>query len=83
MAQHNFQSLMLEFMGTFFITFASSFGMTVLNNKQIDENGFGIMSAFIVMIFTWLAKNITLAQFNPCLTILLVVLKKLKVLFLN
>ena len=83
MAQSNFQSLLLEFLGTFFITFSSSFSFTVLSNKQIDQNGMGLVSAFIIMIFTWMAKNITLAQFNPCITVLLVILKKLKVNLIN
>lgn len=81
MIKANFKSIMLEFLGTFFITFVSSFGYTVTNNEQIDLNGLGLMIGFVIINLTWMAKNVTLAQFNPLITILLLILKRIKVIF--
>ena len=81
MIKLNFKSIFLESIGTFFIVFTCSFGFTVFNNHQIDETGLGLLNGFITMIMTWLARNDTMAQFNPLLTILLLLLKKIKVHF--
>jgi len=80
MIKINFKSIFLEAIGTFFIVFTCSFGFTVFNNKQIDETGLALLNGFVTMIMVWLARNATMGQFNPLITILLLLLKKIKVL---
>jgi glycerol uptake facilitator-like aquaporin len=79
MIKLNFKSIFLESLGTFFIVFTCSFGFTVYNNNQIDETGLALLNGFVTMIMVWLARNSTMGQFNPLLTILLLLLKKIKV----
>ena len=79
MIKLNFRSIFLEALGTFFIVFSCSFGITVYENKQIDEIGLALLNGFTTMIMVWLARNATMGQFNPVLTILLLLLKKIKV----
>ena len=79
MIKLNFKSIFLEALGTFFIVFTCSFGVTVFNNNQIDEIGLALLNGFVTMIFVWLARNSTMAQFNPLITVLLLLLKKIKV----
>jgi glycerol uptake facilitator-like aquaporin len=83
MIKVNFRSLFLEFSGTFFIVFTCSFGFTVFNNDQIDEAGLALLNGFVTMIFVWLSRNATMAQFNPILTLLLLLIKKIKVGFVK
>ena len=79
MIKLNFRSIFLEGVGTFFIVFTCSFGFTVYNNDQIDEIGLALLNGLITMVFVWISRNATLAQFNPIITILLLLLKKIKV----
>ena len=79
MIKINFRSIFLEGLGTFFIVFTCCFGFTVFNNDQIDEMGLALLNGFITMIFVWLARNATMSQFNPVITLLLLLLKKIKV----
>ena len=83
MIKLNFKSIFLEALGTFFIVFSCSFGFTVFKNNQIDELGLGLLNGFITMIMAWLARNDTMAQFNPLITILLLILKKIKVISIH
>lgn len=75
----SFKNCLLEFLGTFTMVFFSSFGYSVFKSDQISVLGMGLLNGFNLMIFTWICKDVTLAQFNPLITLLLLILKKIKV----
>lgn len=71
------QKLLLEFIGTFSLTYVSSWTLIYTDLNSMTRNGVGLAQALVLTGFIWFGLNISGAHYNPALTIALVVIKQI------
>ena len=72
------EKLTMEFLGTLFGVYFTGMGLMQLATKQIDLLTFSIMCFAVYSTLAWIGKNVSLAQFNPAVSLSLVTTHHLK-----
>jgi aquaporin Z len=74
----NSKKLILEFMGTFSLTYVGSWAVIFTDLNALTRNGVALAHAIILTAFIWIGADISGAHYNPALTLTLVVLGRME-----
>lgn len=70
------KKLIMEFMGTFALTFIGSWSIIYADLNMITRNGVALCHAVALTGFIWLGAGISGAHYNPALTLAMVIIKR-------
>ena len=74
----NAKKLILEFMGTFSLTYVGSWAVIFTDLNALTRNGVALAHAIVLTAFIWIGAGISGAHYNPALTLTLVVLGRME-----
>ena len=69
--------LVVEFLGTFALTYIGSWAIIFKDLQSISSNGVALAHALAVMVFMWFGIPISGGQFNPAITLGLIIVKRI------
>ena len=69
--------LVIEFLGTFALTYIGSWAIIFNDLKTISSNGVALAHALAVLVFMWFGIPISGGQFNPAITLGLIIVKRI------
>jgi len=72
------KKLIVEFIGTFTLTYIGSWAIIYMDLKSITRNGVAFSTAFTLAGFTSFGLTISGAHFNPAITIAMIIVKRIE-----
>ena len=69
--------LVIEFLGTFTLTYVGSWAIIFKDLNTISNNGVALAHALAVLVFMWFGIPISGGHFNPAITLGLIIVKKI------
>ena len=73
----NSKKLIMEFLGTFALTYVGSWAVIFADLNALTPNGVALAHAVVLTAFIWVGADISGAHFNPALSMTLVVLNRM------
>lgn len=71
------RKLIVEFIGTFTLTYIGSWAIIYLDLNTITRSGVSLCHAFVLTGFTWFGLHISGSHYNPALTLAMVIVKRI------
>lgn len=71
------QKLLIEFIGTFTLTYVGGWGAIYSDINTMTTNGVVLSQSLVLIGFTWFGLEISGAHYNPAITIALVLIKQI------
>lgn len=71
------KKLIVEFIGTFTLTYVGSWAIIYSDLNSVTRNGVALCHAFVLTGFIWFGVGISGAHYNPALTLAMVIVKRI------